>query len=206
MKQKAKKIQEILQGLYPSPPIPLQHGDRYTLLVAVVLSARCTDARVNLITPQLFAKACTPAQMLLLTVEEIQNVIRPCGLSLRKAKAIWNLSKLLIELHEGEVPGTFEELERLPGVGHKSASVLMAQGFGCPAFPIDTHIYRCAKRWGLSRGKNVKQVEKDLKKIFPKKEWISLHLQIIYFAREYCPARGHDPFHCPICSWAGGDK
>lgn len=199
--EKVKKIQEILNRLYPNPPIPLKHKDRYTLLIAVLLSAQCTDARVNLVTPKLFHLADTPAKMVKLSIEEIQEVIRTCGLSSTKAKAIWNLTKQILELHRGEVPKTFEELEDLPGVGHKTASVLMAQGFGYPSFPVDTHIHRCAKRWGLSSGKNVVQTEKDLKRLFPKSSWNKLHLQIIYFAREYCPARMHQVEKCPICSW-----
>jgi endonuclease-3 len=199
-REKAKKIATILNRLYPDPAIPLIHKDRYTLLVAVILSAQCTDARVNTITPQLFAKAHTPHMMVKLTIEEIEKIIRPCGLSPRKAKALWEMSKQLIEKHKGEVPNTFEELEELPGVGHKTASVLMSQGFGESAFPVDTHIHRCAQRWGLSSGKSVVQTEKDLKKIFPKKEWNKLHLQIIYFAREYCPSLRHKVEKCPICS------
>lgn len=197
----AKKIIMILEELYPDPPIPLHHKDPYTLLVAVLLSARCTDARVNTITPQLFARASTPTEMIKLKVEEIQQIIRPCGLSPRKAAAIWNLSKILIEKYDEKVPASFESLEAFPGVGHKTASVVMAQAFHHPAFPIDTHIFRCAKRWGLSKSKTVERVEKDLKELFPRKLWIKLHLQIIYFAREYCPARGHNAAVCPICSW-----
>ncbi len=200
-KEKAKKIQEVLDELYPAPAVPLKHTDRYTLLIAVLLSARCTDARVNLVTPHLFAKAKTPQEMIQLSVKQIQQIIRTCGLSPTKAKAIWELSKIILDKHHGEVPNTFEELEALPGVGHKTASVVMSQGFGEPAFPVDTHIHRCAKRWGLSLGKNVKQTEKDLKELFPKKDWNKLHLQIIYFAREWCPARNHDTTLCPICSW-----
>lgn len=201
-KEKAEKIRRILDKLYPEPAIPLKHTDRYTLLIAVLLSAQCTDARVNTITPLLFAKARKPAEMMALNVKEIEEIIRPCGLGPRKAQAIWELSKILVDLYEGEVPGTFEELEALPGVGHKTASVVMAQGFGHPAFPVDTHIHRCAKRWGLSSGKNVKQTESDLKRLFAKEHWIRLHLQIIYFAREYCTARKHEPEFCPVCSWA----
>jgi endonuclease-3 len=200
-KNVAKKISNILEGLYPDPPIPLNHKDHYTLLISVILSARCTDARVNLITPHLFARASSPEEMVKLTVEEIQAIIRPCGLSPSKASAIWNLSKELIEKYGGKVPDTFERLEAFPGVGHKTASVVMAQAFHHPAFPVDTHIFRCARRWGLSKGKTVERVEKDLKELFPKKLWIKLHLQIIYFAREYCPARNHETETCPICSW-----
>ncbi|MEC7838940.1 MAG: endonuclease III [Chlamydiota bacterium] len=200
-KTKVNKIRAILHNLYPSPPIPLQHTDNYTLLIAVLLSAQCTDARVNIITPKLFALADTPQKMITLTPQEIEDIIRPCGLAPKKSNAIWELSKILIEKHEGKVPSTFEELEFLPGVGHKTASVVMAQAFGKPAFPVDTHIHRCAKRWGLSSGKSVMQTEKDLKSLFPENEWNDLHLQIIYFAREYCPALKHDAKKCPICSW-----
>lgn len=196
----AKVITEILEELYPETPIPLQHRDSYTLLVAVLLSAQCTDARVNTVTPELFRKASTPEAMVKLGVEKIAEIIRPCGLYTTKSKAIWALSKILLSEHGGDVPSNFEALEALPGVGHKTASVVMAQGFGVPAFPVDTHIHRCAKRWGLSSGKNVEQTESDLKKCFPKKQWNKLHLQIIFFAREYCPARGHDADECPICS------
>lgn len=200
LKAKAKKIKAILDQLYPQPAIPLLHDSPYTLLVAVLLSAQCTDARVNKITPILFAKAKTPQEMIRLSPQEIQEIIRPCGLSLRKSKAIWGLSKILAEKYGGKVPQTFEELEALPGIGHKSASVVMAQAFGKAAFPVDTHILRCAKRWGLSKGNTPAKVEKDLKSIFAKKDWIRLHLQIIYFAREYCPALRHNAVNCPICS------
>jgi endonuclease III len=199
-KEKAKFIQEILNKLYPNPAIPLNHTNDFTFLIAVLLSARCTDARVNQITPKLFKLADTPQAMMNVKVEDIQDIIRPCGLSPKEAKAISKLSQILVEQHEGKVPDTFEELEALPGVGHKTASVVMAQTFHIPAFPVDTHIHRLAKRWGLSQGKNVKQTETDLKKTFPKKDWIKLHLQIIYFAREYCTARQHDVDKCPICS------
>lgn len=199
--KKAAKICRILNELYPAPPIPLQHRDPYTLLIAVLLSAQCTDSRVNTITPLLFRKADTPQKMAALTVAEIEEIIRPCGLAPRKARAIWELSHLLIENHDGMVPASFEDLEALPGVGHKTASVVMSQAFGKAAFPVDTHIHRCAKRWGLSSGKNVEATEKDMKQAFPKKHWNRLHLQIIYFAREYCQARGHIPSECPICSW-----
>ncbi len=198
----AKKIQKILNEIYPEPPIPLQHRDSYTLLIAVLLSAHCTDARVNKVTPVLFAKASTPEEMVKLSVEEIENIIRTCGLGPRKSKAIWELSHILINEHQGKVPDSFEALEALPGVGHKTASVVMSHVFNKAAFPVDTHIHRCAKRWGLSNGKNVKQTEKDLKELFPKKDWNRLHLQIIYFGREYCQARNHTPSLCPICSWA----
>lgn len=199
-KEKAQQIAKILQDLFPNPPIPLQHQDSYTLLIAVLLSAQCTDERVNKVTPALFARAKTPEQMILLTPKEIEEYIRTCGLAPRKSQAIWELSHIILEKHKGQVPQSFEELEALPGVGHKTASVVMAQAFGIPAFPVDTHIHRCAKRWGLSSGKSVTQTEKDLKKLFPKEQWIDLHLQIIYFARQYCPAKKHDPEKCPICS------
>lgn len=198
--EKAKKIGKILAELYPAPAIPLRHKDPYTLLIAVLLSAQCTDARVNTITPLLFRLADTPEKMGKLPVEQIEEIIRPCGLGPRKAKAISALSLILKEKHGGKVPNSFEELEALPGVGHKTASVVMSQAFHTPAFPVDTHIHRCAKRWGLSNGKDVETTEKDLKKLFPKEEWNRLHLRIIYFAREYCQARGHDPAQCPICS------
>ncbi len=198
-KERAQKIAMILDELFPHPEIPLQHNDPYTLLIAVLLSAQCTDARVNLTTPQLFAKADTPQKMVALTPDEIEMIIRPCGLAPTKAKAIWNLSKQILEQHQGEVPNNFENLENLPGVGHKTASVVMAQAFQEPAFPVDTHIHRCAERWGLSQGKSVKDTEQDLKRLFPKEKWIKLHLQIIYFARKYCPARGHKKEECPIC-------
>lgn len=199
-KERAKLIQKILNEHYPHPKIPLKHTTPYTLLIAVLLSAQCTDARVNLVTPLLFAKAKTPMQMLRLTPEQIEAIIKPCGLAKNKSKAIWNLSKQLIEKHHEQVPKTLEELEALPGVGHKTASVVLIQAFDLPAFPVDTHIHRCAKRWKLSSGKNVVQTEKDLKALFPKKDWQKLHLQIIYFAREYCKARPHKIEDCPICS------
>jgi len=200
--QTAKKIQTILNKLYPEPAVPLKNQDSFTLLIAVLLSAHCTDARVNKVTPHLFARASTPQEMVKLTIVEIETIIHSCGLGPRKAKAIWELSKILNEKYAGQVPADFEALESLPGVGHKTASVVMSQAFQIAAFPVDTHIHRCAERWGLSLGKNVKQTEKDLKEIFPKKNWNRLHLQIIYFAREYCQARKHDPSLCPICSWA----
>lgn len=200
MKKKATLIAKILDREFPHPEIPLQHKDPYTLLIAVLLSAQCTDVRVNIVTPALFKLADTPKKMVKLKVKEIEDIIRPCGLAPTKAKAIWQLSQDLIDNHKSKVPNSFEELEKLPGVGHKTASVVMAQAFNEPAFPVDTHIHRCAHRWGLSSGKNVVQTEKDLKKLFPKKDWIKLHLQIIYFARTFCPARGHDKEKCPICS------
>ncbi len=197
--KRAKRIQEILNKLFPHPAIPLKHKDPYTLLIAVLLSARCTDARVNQITPKLFAKADTPEKMISLKPKEIEEIIRPCGLAPQKARAIWGLSKKLLEEQDGKVPRSFAELEDLPGVGHKTASVVMAQAFGKSAFPVDTHIHRCAKRWKLSSGKSVVQTENDLKKLFPKNSWKKLHLQIIYYARTYCPARGHKMDQCPIC-------
>lgn len=200
-KETAKKIHHILAELYPSPKVPLQHKDSYTLLIAVLLSAHSRDVIVNKVTPELFALADTPETMIKLPVEEIEDIIRPCGLGPRKAKAIWDLSKILVEKYKGQVPKSFEKLESLPGVGHKTASVVMVQAFQQEAFPVDTHIHRCAKRWGLSSGKSVKQTEKDLKVLFPKKDWGSVHLRIIYFGREYCPARNHDVSVCPVCSW-----
>lgn len=196
--KKAKQIQAILDYYFPDPQPPLQHTDPYTLLIAVVLSARNTDAKVNQITPHLFKKAKTPQEMVQLTVEEIRDIIKPCGLSPTKAKNIWKLSEILIKKYKGKVPKSFKALESLPGVGHKTASVVMAQAFNVPAFPVDTHILRCAKRWGLSRGKTPEQVEKDLKKLFPRKSWIKVHLQIIYYARKFCPARGKH-IECQIC-------
>ncbi|TAF33125.1 MAG: endonuclease III [Cytophagales bacterium] len=205
-KHKAKAIQAILEDLYPETPIPLDHRDSYTLLVAVLLSAQCTDKRVNEVTPLLFSKAATPQQMTHLSVAEIQQIIRPCGLSPTKAKAIHGLSHILLEKYQGEVPKSFDLLEELPGVGHKTASVVMSQAFGVPAFPVDTHIHRLAIRWGLTAGKNVSQTEEDLKALFPKKSWNKLHLQIIFYGREYCPARGHVVQNCPICSDFGVEQ
>ena len=198
-KERAAFIQKRLNELYPDPPIPLAHKDSYTLLIAVLLSAQCTDERVNQITPQLFALADTPEAMATLPVETIRKVIKPCGLSPRKSRAISSLSKILVDQHGGQVPESFEALEALPGVGHKTASVVMSQAFGHPAFPVDTHIHRLAQRWGLSRGKNVTQTEADLKKLFPEKMWNRLHLQIIFYGREYCSARGCDGTVCDIC-------
>lgn len=203
LKEKAAAIARILEELYPETPIPLQHQDPYTLLVAVLLSAQCTDVRVNQVSPLLFAQADNPSDMAGLEVSRIEEIIRPCGLAPRKSQAIHGLSKILLEKHGGKVPESFEELEALPGVGHKTASVVMSQAFGHPAFPVDTHIHRLAWRWGLSTGKNVEQTEADLKKIFPMEKWNTLHLQIIFFGREHCPARGHDPRRCPICSKYG---
>ncbi len=201
--KKAEKVLDIiniLQREFPNPPVPLDHKDDYTLLIAVLLSAQCTDERVNKITPSLFAKADNPKEMLTLTVEEIRDIIKPCGLSPRKSKAIYGLSEIIMEKHKSKVPQSFEELEELPGVGHKTASVVMAQAFNVPAFPVDTHIHRLMYRWGLSNGKNVEQTEKDAKRLFPKEIWNDLHLQIIFFGRKYCPARGHKVEECPICS------
>ena len=204
--EKAERIAAQLEALYPETPCPLDHRDAYTLLVAVLLSAQCTDARVNLVTPELFALASNPEEMAALEVATIQRAIRSCGLAPTKAKNISALSTILVERHGAQVPSTLDELEALPGVGHKTASVVMAQWFGEPMFPVDTHIHRLAARWGLSQGKNVAQTERDLKKIFPKQKWNALHLQIIFFGREHCPARGHDLSACPICSWAATQK
>lgn len=189
-KQRAAYVVEKLEELYPTVPVPLDHKDAYTLLIAVLLSAQCTDARVNQITPILFAKADTPKKMVKLDVEEIREIIKPCGLSPAKSKAIHRLSEILLEKHNGEVPATFEDLEELPGVGHKTASVVMAQAFGFAAFPVDTHIHRLMYRWNLTNGKNVETTEKDAKRLFPESLWNKLHLQIIYYGREYSPARG----------------
>lgn len=188
-KEKAEYIVKELEKLYPTTPIPLNHKDPYTLLIAVLLSAQCTDKRVNLITPILFNLADNPFDMVKLTVEEIKEIIRPCGLSPRKSQAIYTLSQMLIEKYDGEVPQSFEQLEELPGVGHKTASVVMSQAFGVPAFPVDTHIHRLLVRWGITKGKNVVETEKDAKRLFPKELWNKLHLQIIFYGREYSPAR-----------------
>ncbi len=188
-KEKGKFILTELERLYPETPIPLDHSDAYTLLIAVLLSAQCTDERVNKITPNLFKKAKTPHEMILLSVEEIREIIRPCGLSPRKSQAIWDLSNIIIDKHLGEVPNNFEDLEALPGVGHKTASVVMSQAFGVPAFPVDTHIHRLLTRWGISSGKNVEETEREAKKLFPRDTWNKLHLQIIFYGREYSPAR-----------------
>lgn len=192
-------IQNRLEGYYPETPVPLDHKDPYTLLVAVLLSAQCTDARVNTVTPALFELADNPKDMAEVAVEDIRQIIRPCGLSPRKSKAISELSKILINKYDGQVPEDMDALEELPGVGHKTASVVMSQAFGVPAFPVDTHIHRLAYRWKLTNGKNVVQTEKDLKRLFPRELWNKLHLQIIFFGREFCPARGHNPYECPIC-------
>ena len=196
----AAYILERLQELYPQTPVPLDHSDPFTLLVAVLLSAQCTDERVNQVTPALFALADNPVDMAALGVDEIRDIIRPCGLSPQKSKAIKRLSEILLEEHGGLVPADMDALERLPGVGHKTASVVMSQAFGVPAFPVDTHIHRLAQRWGLSSGKNVVQTEKDLKRLFPEDHWNRLHLQIIFYGREFCTARGCDGRTCEICT------
>lgn len=188
-KEKSKYVIEELEKLYPETPIPLNHSDAYTLLIAVLLSAQCTDERVNQITPALFSKAANPSDMILLSVDEIREIIKPCGLSPRKSQAIFDLSHIILDKHNGEVPQSFEELEALPGVGHKTASVVMSQAFGVPAFPVDTHIHRLMTRWGLTSGKNVEETEKDAKALFPRELWNKLHLQIIFYGREYSPAR-----------------
>lgn len=202
MKKKTERaafIAQRLRELYPQPPIPLQHSSTFELLVAVLLSAQCTDARVNLVTPALFARANTAKTMAKVPVAEIQEMIRTCGLAPKKAQAISDLSKILVAQYDGEVPADMDALETLPGVGHKTASVVMSQGFGEPAFPVDTHIHRLAQRWGLTNGKNVVQTERDLKRLFPRESWNDLHLQIIYYGREFCSARGCDGTVCDIC-------
>ena len=198
--ERANYIASRLETLYPNVPVPLDHSSHYTLLIAVLLSAQCTDERVNKVTPVLFKKADTPSKMIKLSKEDIYLIIRPCGLAPKKSSAIYELSKTLIEKHNSQVPENFEDLEKLPGVGHKTASVVMSQGFGHPAFPVDTHIHRLAQRWGLSKGKNVQQTEKDLKKVFPRDKWNRLHLQIIFYGREYCSARGCNGTVCEICT------
>ena len=195
------KILDLLDKLYPNPQAPLNHSDPYTLLIAVLLSAQCTDLRVNQITPALFKLADTPQKMLKTSVDEIYEIIRPCGLAPRKSKAIWELSKILVEKHEGKVPPDIDLLEALPGVGHKTASVVVTQAFGKAAFPVDTHIHRLATRWGLTSGKSVTQTERDLKSAVPKEQWGKVHLQMIFFGRQHCPARGHNAKSCPVCSW-----
>jgi endonuclease-3 len=197
---RAAYVDRTLEGLYPETPIPLAHRDAFTLLVAVVLSAQCTDKRVNEVTPRLFALAGSPQEMMRLPVREIRAIIRPCGLSSQKAKAISGLSRIIVETHRGIVPCSFKELEELPGVGHKTASVVLSQIFGIPAFPVDTHIHRLAKRWGLSQGRNVVQTERDLKALFPQERWNKLHLRMIYYGREHCTARGCDGHTCEICA------
>jgi len=204
--EKASRIAAQLQELYPEPPIPLSHVDPYTLLVAVMLSAQTTDVKVNQLTPALFRRAPDAKAMAALEVDEILILIREIGLAPTKAKNLKRMGELLLERHGGEVPRSFEELEALPGVGHKTASVVMSQAFGEPAFAVDTHIHRLAARWGLSNGKSVEQTERDLKALFPRESWNALHLQIIYFGREHCPARGHDLSKCPICGWAASKK
>lgn len=199
--ERADYVREKLGKMYPDPPIPLYHKDAYTLLIAVLLSAQCTDKKVNEVTPELFALADNPKDMAKLKPEQILKIIRPCGLSPQKSKAIHRLSQMLLEKHDGQVPRTLEELEELPGVGHKTASVVMIQAFKVPAFPVDTHIHRLAARWKLSSGKSVVQTERDLKKLFPRDSWIDLHLQIIYYGREHCTARGCDGQSCEICSY-----
>jgi endonuclease-3 len=198
--EKVADILAILEHYFPDPEIPLQHKDAYTLLISVLLSAQCTDERVNKTTPALFKQADNPYDMVKMSVEEIREIIKPCGLSPMKSKGIHGLSQILIDQYDGEVPGTFEALEALPAVGHKTASVVMTQWFGLPAFPVDTHIHRLAYRWGLTNGKSVEQTEHDLKRLIPQEKWNKAHLQIIYFGRKFCPARGHVWTECPICS------
>ncbi len=205
-KDRADFVLSRLRELYPEPPIPLDHSDPYTLLVAVLLSAQCTDERVNQVTPGLFERARTPQAMVEVAVEEIRQIIRPCGLSPQKSKAISGLSRILIEEHRGEVPADMAALERLPGVGHKTASVVMAQAFGVPSFPVDTHIHRLSQRWGLTSGKNVVQTERDLKRLFPEESWNRLHLQMIFYGREFCTARGCDGRVCEICRTCYPDR
>lgn len=204
--EKAQFVQKTLNKLYPEPPIPLNHSDDYTLLIAVLLSAQCTDERVNKVTPGLFSKARTPEQMVKLSVEEIQAIIRPCGLSPQKSKAIHCLSEILLEKYDGRVPQSLEELEQLPGVGHKTASVVMSQAFGVPAFPVDTHIHRLAQRWGFSKSQSVVVTERALKKVFPESSWNKLHLQIIYYGREHCKARECYGLECVICRKLNPDR
>lgn len=204
--EKARRIASILDELYPDPPIPLRHRDAFTLLVAVVLSAQTTDEQVNRVTPALFERAPTPGAMAAMPEEEILELIRTCGLAPGKARRLASLAGIIADRHAGEVPRSFEELEQLPGVGHKTASVVMSQAFGQPAFPVDTHIHRLAARWGLSRGESVERTEQDLKKLFAAELWGRLHLQMIYFGREHCPARHHDLRACSICSWAASAK
>ena len=200
---KVRIVMDTLERLYPDVSVPLDQRDPYTHMIAVLLSAQCTDARVNVIAPRLFARARTPARMVELEVAEIEAIIRPCGLAPRKSRAIRDLSQILLDEHRGKVPASLEELEKLPGIGHKSAQVVMAQDFGVPCFPVDTHIHRLAYRWGLSTGRSVERTEKDLKRLFPRERWNKLHLQIIYFGREHCPARSHDFSACPLCSKVG---
>jgi endonuclease-3 len=204
--EKARRILRILEELYPEVPIPLDHRDPFTLLVAVLLSAQTTDAMVNRVTPALFERAPTPEAMAAMSAEEILPFIRTCGLAPSKARNLAALARILVETHGGEVPRSLGALEALPGVGHKTASVVMAQAFGVPAFPVDTHVHRLAARWGLSSGRSVEQTERDLKKIFPEERWTRVHLQVIYFGREHCPARHHDMGACRICSWAASKR
>jgi len=204
--EKASRILQMLEELYPETPVPLDNDSPFQLLIAVLMSAQTTDKKVNQVTPELFRQGPDAHSMSKLSPENIQAIIREVGLAPTKARNISKLSKMLCELYDGEVPQTFEQLEDLPGVGHKTAGVVMAQSFGVPAFPVDTHIHRLAARWGLSNGTNVVKTEKDLKAVFPKKSWNKLHLQIIFFGREYCPARNHDLTQCPICSWAATKK
>ncbi len=202
-KDKVKGIHKILDKIYPNPPVPLNHKNPYTLLIAVLLSARCTDKKVNEVTPDLFNLADNPYDMAKENFSQVRKIVKPCGLSPQKSKAIVGLSKILVDKYDGVVPSNFEELEELPGVGHKTASVVMSQAFGVPAFPVDTHIHRLAWRWALSNRKNVEKTEKDLKRLFPEESWNKLHLQMIYFGREYCPAISHEKNICPICSKYG---
>ncbi len=204
--EKAERIRHQLDALYPEPPIPLDHQDPFTLLVAVVLSARTTDKKVNEVTPALFAAAPTPAAMAALEVEQIRTLIAEIGLAPQKAKRLRETGRILAEQHGGTVPDDFAALEALPGVGHKTASVVIAQAFGRPAFPVDTHVHRLAARWGLSNGRNVEQTERDLKALFPEDAWAKVHLQMIFFGREHCPARFHDLSACPICAWSATKK
>tara|TARA_B100001123_G_scaffold285329_1_gene318004 strand:+ start:2104 stop:2757 length:654 start_codon:yes stop_codon:yes gene_type:complete len=204
--EKIKFISESLKKLYPNPPIPLNHDSIFTLLIAVILSAQCTDVRVNLVTRDLFKKANNPKKMIKLGTKEIRRIIKPCGLSPQKSKSLFELSKILVKKYKSEVPESFDALESLPGVGHKTASVVMSQGFGHFAFPVDTHIHRLAQRWGLTNGKNVKQTEKDLKRLFPEKQWNKLHIQIIMYGREYCTARGCNGITCNICSKVNANR
>ena len=197
--ERVKYIISYLDSIYPDTPIPLSHQNHYELLIAVLLSAQCTDERVNQVTPSLFSLANNPDMMIKLSSQKIYEIIKPCGLGPKKSKAIYNLSNILVREYQSQVPESFEALESLPGVGHKTASVVMSQGFGHPAFPVDTHIHRLAQRWGLTNGKNVNQTEKDLKRLFPIENWNKLHLQIIFYGREYCTARGCDGTKCPIC-------
>ena len=198
--ERVKIIMKTLNRLYPKTPIPLKHKNNFELLIAVLLSAQCTDERVNMVSPKLFLKANNPRKMLSLSERQIYNIVRPCGLAPQKSKAIYNLSRILIKEFNGKVPQNYEDLEKLPGVGHKTASVVMSQGFGYPAFPVDTHIHRLAQRWKLTNGKNVKQTENDLKRLFPETSWNKLHLQIIYYGREFCTARNCFGLECEICS------